>query len=118
VRSARKQLGQLAEERAAQHLQQHGFVILVRNFRARTGELDIVARRDHLLVIAEVRLRSSHEFGGADASITRDKQLRILRAARYLLICRPSLKTLTVRFDALLLSSQDGPIQWIENAFT
>lgn len=113
----RKQLGQEAEERAAQHLQQQGFSILARNFRCRTGELDIVARRDQLLVIAEVRLRSSNAFGGAAASISHTKRQRILRAARYLLLRQPALAKLRVRFDTCLFDGPDGPIDWIEDAF-
>ena len=81
------------------------------------GELDIVARRAHLLVIAEVRLRSGRQFGGAAASIDAAKRARIVRAARHLLRCRPSLARLVVRFDALLLAAADGPIEWIEAAF-
>jgi putative endonuclease len=76
-----------------------------------------VARRDRLLVIAEVRLRTRAEFGGAPASITAAKRGRILRATRYLLLCRPALSELTIRFDALLLQAADGPIEWIEAAF-
>jgi putative endonuclease len=114
----RRQLGFLAEERAAQHVRQHGFAILARNFRCRSGELDIVARREGLLVIAEVRVRSSGAYGGAAASITRVKQARIRRASRYFLLCRPALANLSVRFDTLLLERLDGPINWIENAFT
>jgi putative endonuclease len=114
----RRQLGVLAEERAVQHLLQHSFVILARNFRCRGGELDIVARRAGLLVIAEVRMRSNSAYGGAGASITRAKQARIRRATRYLLLCRPALATLTTRFDALLVDGPDGPMQWIENAFS
>ena len=104
-------------EIAAQLLQQAGFVILLRNFRCRGGELDIVARRGALLVIAEVRLRSSHAFGGAAASITAAKRRRILLATRYLLARRPQLGELSVRFDALLAASPGGPMQWIESAF-
>jgi putative endonuclease len=118
VATDRRALGELAEERAAQHLQQHGFAILARNFRCRTGELDIVARRDGLLVIAEVRMRSNSAYGGAAASITQSKQARIRRATRYLLACRPFLTTLTVRFDTLLLERPDGPMEWIQNAFS
>ena len=113
----RRQLGLQAEERATLHLQQHGFEILVRNFRCRMGELDIVARRGGLLIIVEVRLRSGAAFGGAAGSITHAKRSRILRTARYLLACRPLLATLTVRFDTLLLNGPDGPIDWIEDAF-
>jgi putative endonuclease len=113
----RRQLGLHAEERATLHVQQHGFEILARNFRCRMGELDIVVRRGRLLIIVEVRLRSGAAFGGAAASITRTKRIRILRTARYLLACRPLLATLAVRFDTLLLNGPYGPIEWIEDAF-
>jgi putative endonuclease len=117
VATDRQRLGIQAEELAAQHLRQHGCEILARNFRCRMGELDIVARRGELLIVAEVRLRSSAKFGGAGASITRAKRTRIVRAARYLLTCRPCLTTLSLRFDTLLLEGPDGPIDWIEDAF-
>jgi putative endonuclease len=113
----RSQLGSGAEIRAASLLEQAGFTVLARNYRCRAGELDIVARRARLLVIAEVRLRSGVAFGGAAASITAAKRARIVRAARYLLRCQPALAALEVRFDALLLSAPDGPIEWIEAAF-
>jgi putative endonuclease len=113
----RQRLGSDAEERAAQLLLQSGYHILARNFRCRMGELDIVARRGTLLVIAEVRLRSSGTFGGPGASITAAKRASIVRAARFLLVRHPQLAALAVRFDTLLLHSCAGPIEWIEGAF-
>ena len=112
-----RQLGRTAEERAVALLEQAGFVVLARNYRCRAGELDVVARRGRLLVIAEVRLRSRADFGGPAASITRAKRARIVRATRHLLRCRPALAGLALRFDALLLRAADGPIEWIEAAF-
>jgi putative endonuclease len=114
----RQQLGLAAEERAALQLQQTGYQILLRNFRCRLGELDIVARRGELLIVVEVRLRSRQDFGGAGASITSAKRRRIIRATRYLLVRRPALSRLQIRFDTLLLNSQDGTIDWIEDAFS
>jgi len=113
----RQHIGREAEARAVQLLQQAGFTVLARNYRCRMGELDIVAQRSQLLVIAEVRLRSRVQFGGAAASITAAKRARIVRATRYLLRCQPALAKLAVRFDALLLHTPDGPIEWIEGAF-
>jgi putative endonuclease len=113
----KSQLGNAAEARAASLLEQAGFTILERNHRCRAGELDIVARRAQMLVIAEVRLRTGTAFGGAAASITASKRARIVRATRYLLHCQPALAALAVRFDVLLLSDADGPIEWIEGAF-
>ena len=94
-----------------------GFRIVLRNFRCRAGELDIVARRSTLLVIAEVRLRTRSDYGGAGASITRRKRLRIVTTARYLLHRRPALASLTIRFDTLLFDGPDGALEWIEDAF-
>jgi putative endonuclease len=113
----RSDLGSAAEARAASVLERAGFTVLERNYRCRAGELDIVARRERMLVIAEVRLRTGAAFGGAAASITAAKRTRIVRATRYLLRCQPSLAALYVRFDVMLLSAADGPIEWIEGAF-
>jgi putative endonuclease len=117
ARVDRQRLGSDAEERAAQLLLQAGYRIMARNFRCRMGELDIIARRGRQLVIAEVRLRSNAAYGGAAASISAAKRARVVRAARYLLLLRPELANLVVRFDTLLLSSSAGPIEWIQDAF-
>jgi putative endonuclease len=113
----RRQVGQHAEERAALYLAAAGLVVLHRNYRCRRGELDIVARDGAMLVVAEVRLRASAQFGGAAASITRTKQHRIVIATRHLLARYPSLQRLRIRFDALLVPAGEGPIEWIKGAF-
>jgi putative endonuclease len=117
ARPDRRQLGQHAEERAARHLSAAGLVLLHRNYLCRLGELDIVARHGAVLVVAEVRLRASAQFGGAAASITRAKQRRIVLATRHLLARYPSLQRLPVRFDALLVPADGGPIEWLRGAF-
>ena len=117
VRIDRRQVGQHAEERAALYLAAAGLVVLHRNYRCRRGELDIVARDGAMLVVAEVRLRASAQFGGAAASITRTKQHRIVIATRHLLARYPSLQRLRIRFDALLVPAGEGPIEWIKGAF-
>ena len=113
----RHQRGCDAETRAAQHLRAAGLELLRRNYRCRMGELDIVARDGAVLVVAEVRLRSSARYGGAAASITHAKQRRIVRATRHLLARYPALQRLPVRFDAVLVPLGDGPIEWLRGAF-
>ena len=64
----RKGIGIEAEQRAATLFERAGFRVLQRNYHCRTGELDIVAQRKELLVVAEVRLRTRdgrrHAFSG------------------------------------------------------
>jgi putative endonuclease len=110
-------LGLAAEERAARHLAGQGLDILLRNWRCRMGELDLVARDGDVLVIAEVRLRHGAGFGNAAASITSAKRRRIIRATRHLLMRRPEFTRLRIRFDVVTLDGADETIEWIRAAF-
>src|SRR6516165_775619 len=116
--SARQESGRRAEQLAAEFLRAAGCEILQCNFRRRVGELDIVARADGVLVIAEVRTRASTTYGGAAASVDRRKQRRITRAASQLLQQRSDLAQLPVRFDVLVVGDPYGTapaIDWIQH---
>jgi putative endonuclease len=116
----RQRRGRRAEELAAEFLRAAGCEILQCNYRRRLGELDIVARAEDVLVVAEVRTRTSSAYGGAAASIDRRKQRRITLAASQLLQQRSDLAQLAVRFDVLVVSDPYGPspaIEWIQHAF-
>jgi putative endonuclease len=118
--TVRQQRGRRAEELAAEFLRAAGCEILQCNYRRRLGELDIVARANGVLVVAEVRTRTSNGYGGAAASVDRRKQRRITRAASQLLQQRTDLARLPVRFDVVVVSDPYGPaptIEWIRHAF-
>lgn len=113
-------LGARAEQCALEYLQGHGLTILERNYRRRRGELDLVALDRDVLVIAEVRTRSSDAFGGAAASIGRTKQRRIVRAAAQLLQQHRAYAALPVRFDVLIVSGLESAtpqVDWLRHAF-
>jgi putative endonuclease len=97
-------LGRAAEAAAARYLERAGYRILTTNFRAKGGELDLVAMDGMALAIVEVRYRASDRFGGAAASITAGKRSRIIRAARVLLATNPFLAKLPARFDVVEVS--------------
>ncbi|MBC7781199.1 MAG: YraN family protein [Proteobacteria bacterium] len=117
ARTVRQATGSDGESRAAAHLEAAGLVIVARNWRCRFGELDLVAResRPHdTLVFVEVRARASAAFGGARASITAAKQLRLVRAAEvYRQFTRS--EDLPCRFDVVVI--EDGMLEWIRDAF-
>ena len=93
--------GRAAETAAARHLERAGYRILKQNFRARGGELDVVAMDGKALAIVEVRYRADDRYGGAAASITTSKRRRIVTAARALLATQPVLAQLPARFDVV-----------------
>lgn len=107
--------GDQAEQQALQYLQQQGLTNVCSNFRCKVGELDLVMRDGAALVVIEVRYRKSAQFGGALASITRQKQSRIIAATQHYVIIN-RLSHLPIRFDVVALSG-DGSIHWIKNAF-
>ena len=117
----RQRLGLYAENAAAAYLQAQGAQILLRNFRSRCGELDIVAQLSETeLAIVEVRTRSSNAYGGAAQSVDARKRQRLIRTATRLLQQRKDLARLRVRFDVIVVSDpcRDAPgIEWIKHAF-
>jgi putative endonuclease len=113
-------LGARAEQLALEYLQAHGLTIVERNYRRRLGEIDLVALDKGVLVIAEVRTRSSDAFGGAAASIDGRKQRRIIRATEQLLQRNRDYAALPVRFDVLIVTATAGAtpgVQWLRHAF-
>jgi putative endonuclease len=117
----RQRIGKDAEDAAVVYLESQGLSVLLRNYRRRNGELDVVARDGDALAIVEVRTRSSERFGGAAASVTTRKQQRLLRAAQQLMQQRKDLAALRVRFDVIVVHQPSSPtprIEWIKHAFT
>ena len=81
----RSTLGAYGEALAARHLIQQGMVLLDRNWRCDLGELDLVLRDGRVLVVCEVKTRSSTAFGSPVEAVTEQKAARLRRlAARWL----------------------------------
>ena len=85
--NTRRALGQQGEELAATYLVKLGYDIVARNWRTRSGELDIVARDGDWLVFVEVRARrigrtaSAPTLGRPEESVTPRKQLQLVAMA-------------------------------------
>jgi putative endonuclease len=92
-------IGRAAEDAACRHLERAGYRILLRNFRHRLGEIDIVALEAGVLALVEVRYRSGDRFGGAAASVTHSKRTRLARAGEVLRKRHSELARLPARFD-------------------
>jgi putative endonuclease len=76
---AKDALGRYGEELAARHLVEDGFVLLERNWRCDEGELDILARDGDVLVVCEVKTRSSLTHGSPFEAVTHRKLHRLER---------------------------------------
>lgn len=102
------------ERRAASLLEAAGYTIVAANYRCEVGELDLVARRDDLLVFVEVRSRDDGEHGDAAETVRSDKRRRVSRvAAAYLAIEQPEFAR--ARFDVVAITERH--VEWIEDAW-
>jgi putative endonuclease len=79
--TARQALGAYGESVAARHLAEQGMVVLDRNWRCEAGEIDLVLRDGPVLVVCEVKTRSSVDFGTPHEAISEAKLDRLRRLA-------------------------------------
>ena len=114
----RLRTGRSAEALVASYLVRQGYEILDRNVRVGRLELDLVAKRGDLIIVCEVRSRSSGRFGPAVATITQEKIRRIRRATR-LFLARHGVWPREVRLDAAAVTftgNAEPRIDYFENA--
>jgi len=100
-------LGRLGEDLAARHLSEQGFTILERNWRCSTGEIDIVALDGDVLIICEVKTRSSLRFGSPLEAVTADKAARLQRLG-YAWMREHDVHAAEVRFDVVAIVRSAG----------
>jgi putative endonuclease len=114
------QRGLAAEALAAQFLEARGLKVLARNLRCKLGEIDLVCLDIDVLVIVEVRQRANAAFGGALVSVTRRKQVKIIRAAQYCLCANTEWRRHSLRFDVLAIDGLPAGVHhiaWVKDAF-
>ncbi len=99
--SGRAETGRRGEEAAAKYLAEQGYAIRHRNWRCRSGELDIVAEKDGLCVFVEVRARrAASRFGTAAESVDARKQ-RQLHGVAQVYLAANGLNDHALRFDVI-----------------
>jgi putative endonuclease len=116
---AKDALGRYGENVAVRHLVDAGLTIVATNWRCADGEIDIVARERDVVVICEVKTRSSIAFGTPAEAITRTKADRLRRLAMLWLREHPA-GGADVRFDvvSVLLPRAGAPaVEHLRGAF-
>ena len=108
-----------SEDIAAEFLQRQGLVLLVTNYRNRTGEIDLIMIDDQTLVFVEVKQRRNSRFGLPEESVGMAKQAKLRRTAASYLQRNDRLQSWSCRFDVVAItSSPHAPVcRWIQNAF-
>ena len=114
-----RQQGSNWEQAAESFLLGRGLKTVTRNFHGRFGEIDLVMLDGKTLVFVEVRYRANAHHGTGAASVTREKQRRIICAAQRFLQNEKQFAARPCRFDVMSIGQENGRtvMNWIRKAF-
>ena len=110
--------GNKGEDIAVSYLQKKGFAVLVKNWRYRHWEVDIIAGKDDMLHFIEVKTRNSLRYGYPEESITREKMNHLKHASTVFHSQHPEWKR--IQFDVLaitLINNEVKEIMMIEDVY-
>jgi putative endonuclease len=77
----RRSLGREGERMAEDYFREKGYQILARNYRSRLGEIDLIVRKNRLIVFVEVKTRSSDACGAPEEAVDGRKMRKLYQVA-------------------------------------
>ena len=115
--AAHNELGKLGEDLAVDFLLKNGYEILETNYVFQKAEIDVIAKKENILAIVEVKTRTSIEFGLPQDAV-KPKKIQLLVKAVNEYVVSNNLEV-NVRFDIVAIHKDHGvfQIEHLEDAF-
>ncbi len=116
--ATKKELGQRAESLATEFLQRKSYQIVERNWRFSRAEIDIIAKKDEVLIFVEVKMRSYDYYGNPEDFVSEKQQALIQEAATQYM--EEVGHDWEIRFDVIAILWEDdreAKIRHIKDAF-
>lgn len=105
--------GEYFENLALEFLKNNGFTLLKKNFYCKYGEIDIILKKDDLIIFVEVKQRFSTNFGTGFEAISYQKQRKIFMSAQNFLY-KNNFENFNFRFDAIVFD-ENNKCTWVKN---
>lgn len=109
--------GSIGEDEAVKFLESKGCRVIARNYRSRTGEIDIVVTDGGELVFVEVKRWSSFGVEDLEYAINGLKMKRIIATSKKFVYEHPEFEGFQLRYDVVLVRANGDGIVHINNAF-
>jgi len=117
VSLVRKLLGREGEDLAERYLIKQGYRILDRNYRTRSGEIDLIALHQGNVVFVEVKTRTNDSYGAPELAVNPAKRRKMTRTALGYITAK-KLYQVPCRFDVVAISAGgEEKVELIQNAF-
>ena len=97
--SKHNKIGIKGEQIAVDYLLNKGYIILHRNWRSGNKEIDVIALKDNVLIILEIKTRTNFDFGFPEEAVNRKKQQFLKAAVSAFAIENP--QYINIRFDII-----------------
>lgn len=111
----KREQGYYFENLASQILISSNYKIVKKNFYSKFGEIDLIGKKNDLIIFVEIKQRTSSNFGFGEDSITFFKKKRLFLSAKQFLY-EKNLLDFNIRFDAIVFYGKDEySYKWIKN---
>lgn len=111
----KREQGTVFENYAAAFLESKGYILLTKNYFTKSGEIDLIMKKDRTIVFVEVKQRSSDIFGSGEYAIDYKKRKKMFLSARKFLAENKCLDC-DIRFDAVIFNGKNKtPYNWIRD---
>lgn len=107
-----REVGNIYETKSVEILIKENYEILKRNYRNRYGEIDIIARKNNLIIFIEVKYRATSKYGYGSEAVDKKKIKRIYKTAMQYLL-ENNFQENQCRFDCISYLGKD--FKWDKN---
>jgi putative endonuclease len=115
----KRNTGNWYEDMACEYLRHNGARVIRRNYRTRSGEIDIIARDGEYTCFVEVKYRKDSKCGGPEMAVDYRKQRQISKVSRSFLYYILKSDEIPIRYDVIAINGEQGAVsvRWLKNAF-
>lgn len=111
----KREQGTIFENYAAKFLESKGYTLVAKNYFTKTGEIDLIMKKEKTIVFVEVKQRSTDIFGSGEYAVNYRKQKRMFLSARKFL-AENYLSDYDIRFDAVIFNGRNtNSCNWVRN---
>ena len=103
----RHEIGKIGEDLATKYLENLGYSIIERNFVAKQGEIDIIAKDKKEIVFIEVKTRTNNLYGEPVDAVNDPKEKHLVNSSNYYFYSR-HLENEFVRLDVIEVYLKDN----------
>ena len=119
VNVSKKSIGKAGEEKAARYLAEKGYCVVAQNWQTKSGEIDIIALSDDVLVFAEVKTLPNGNADMLSRVLDGRKQKKIIETSKRFLSNNRQYSKHYIRYDVIVVDMPSLPaVYHIENAFS